>query len=936
MKRSTAGWVAALALAWTGVAPGEPAAGPMKPLDELAGPADVAVLRLTLEGAVYQTGKDGNRSPKNLVVTLVRREGRFEPQAAGSAPDFNKAAHQGRVVDPAAPMNAVELRMNIASDRWVKGDEQAAYRLDLRVDGATAGGDYTGTFQGRPVAGKVTGKVLRPGWYGADVDADGVGFSFDMGTERRNWNHAKWGGYNLFQPVDVSAYDGFVIEVATDRPRSDAWVDLGVMEEDGSWYAVRDAIPLSAAARTVKVAFDDLRHAEFLFNAEGTAPGVDGNYDEDFHFDRTKLYRVAIGVQNPLGVGRVDFTIRAIALAKWKDEPIEPARIDVTGRTIRFNDQATVPAGIFGFHQAGGSAEQVADLRVGSLRPHRAMGYGGAFVEPPSPRFGVEQTISANYDRKQQMPQFEQPDRWQDSMRKAGRGIGEQARPYGDKVAVEWWNEPYLELGKFLEQNMARKVKPGPDTKVGDPVVWGGQPLGSMIWAPKGGTIDGRPWRVGDEQVRDAQGIDLVPIDPTRFTYWSGRQIALWYIQTFNLVAAEAKAIAPELRMVGGFGFRWNEDEWASWHILHKPMIDATIDLLDGVCEHHYQGYTEAMPASYEVLVAYTDAVHGRRIKAYNTETNDLWDAPARGNPVAADQAGRFVARHRMVYNVRDILGVIRWTPDKLETRAIHALWKGGDADPGAPWKAAGINEGEYHALQFLKPLRGRLVEAASSDEDVWAVASIDDERRNLVAVAFNDSPRDRSIELTMPDAFSDAYAGGFDVYRLRHDEEGHTSVEIEDGRFSAPNTFAADLPPAEAIMLVAHLGKPHAGEPDLVRRQFFARKPAADVDPILFEIAPGASQSLRFEPAAAADDARRAWVRVVVERVAEGDGYFTIDGRRYDLPAAYTPANGPYIREVEIDPSRVKPETVIEFHASPPDQGNGYLLCAASIIVEH
>ena len=132
------------------------------------------------------------------------------------------------------------------------------------------------------------------------------------------------------------------------------------------------------------------------------------------------------------------------------------------------------------------------------------------------------------------------------------------------------------------------------------------------------------------------------------------------------------------MEIIGGFGFRWHEDDWLSWDILHKPMIDATIDLIDGVCDHHYQGLPEAIPASYEVLAAYTTTRFDKMLYGVNTEANDLWDAPARGNVAATDQsAGRYTSRRRLIYNTRDMLYAIGQTPDKAFARATHAQWAG-------------------------------------------------------------------------------------------------------------------------------------------------------------------------------------------------------------------------------------------------------------------
>jgi len=1047
---------------------------PTTPLVDLARKVDVQIYRLTLAGALRTAGKDGAVNAHDLIVTINRKDGVFNPDAAAAAPSFNKAGHRGSVLKPDASLDNIALKLNIGSDAWVPGDEDAAYTLALKPDGDTVTGSFTGTFQGKTVKGELNGVVIRPGWYGCE-DAQGKQhFSFDMGNSRGNWNRAKWGGFNFFTPIDISAFDGLVVTVTTDNPRHDAWIDLGVMEEDGSWYVVRDAIPLSQKTQTVRVHLDDLRHAEWVFNDTGTGGGADGNFDEDFHFDRTRLFRLALGLINAHGVGEVDFTVEKIGVAKWDGfDPAAPVEATVTGRTLAVNGQTGVPGGIFGFHTAGGSDDQADGLRVGSLRPLRAMGFGGSFIDAPNPDMGIFMTVSTQYDRKQQLPQFDDPNGWEPKARGAGRGMGNQAKPYADRddvvVAAEWWNEPYLELGKFLEAAMAKKVAPGPDTKAGDPVVHGGKPLESMVWVKEGDT--------------------LAPKDPTRFTYWSGTQIAVWYAETFNAAAEEAKKISPHLRMIGGTGFRWAEDDWASWHILHKPIVDRSIEYLDGFCEHHYQGHTDAMPATYEVLNAYTIAKYGKAMPVYNTEANDLWDAPARGNAAATHQlGGTFTARRRMIYNLRDILGVIQQTPDKAEARAIHALWggakdgrskvgqwvnverdadfkadglafaetfdhrdadaektetvkstdgkvfavvsytvkntgkkdnagyypaqaelriidsdgnvttaepaffdanksdkRGGYAAPGkgaegrmrmafavdpahknhimqlvpntraknknkarihvngpfkpfepSEWARRGINEGEYVALLFLRDLRGQLIETQSADRDVWVISSVDAKTMSQVTVVYNDSPFERTINLTLnpPDGatWSEPKAA-----MLTHDDTGAVGITELDAKVEVghiPNTIT--LAPAHAWRAIVKLDKLPDAKPDVVREQVFAGLPDNGVDPILFDLAPGSTQPLVFDLGERAQGAKRAWVRVVLENTRRGDGGFTLGGQTFPLPHAHTPANGPYIREVEIDPALLTAKTSIAFDATAADRGgNGLRLCAASIVVE-
>lgn len=901
------------------------------PLEKLVSKSgDLVEYHLTLEGAVFQTKKDkktGQTSREPMILRLfpVLEEGKWQEKAAASAPTLNKGSSKALVDADKSRPGQLHVTVDVGSDRWVKGDPKAEYVVELKRDGREVRGSFTGTFQGEAVKGKVTGMARIPGWVNARNTADGLVVQFDMGTKRSNWNNARWAVRELIWPADLTDQDGLVVTIATDKPRSDVFVDVAAMEDDGSWYYVRDAVPLSSKVNTAVVPFSAMRHAEWIFNSSGTGAGAEGNFDENFSLDLDQVVRVAVGVVNSHGVGKVGFTVADLQAGRWKDRKGGPVRCEVTGRTVKVNDQQTVPAGIFGFHTAGGSDGQVEGLRVGSLRPLKAMGGGGAFVRGPNPGHEVFLRVCTQYDRKQLLPQTWGGD-WKSKCVSVGKSLASQGAKYGDAVAIEWWNEPYLDLGRMLEKHLTGRADNKDSAKAGDAVVYRGEKLESMVWESQQG---------GDGKTR------LVAKDPSRFTYWSGRQIGVWYNESFNVVAAEAKKGAPDLQMVGGFGFRWQEDDWASWDLLYKPMIDACIEDLDGVCEHHYQGHTDGMAASYEVLVAYGRTRHDKTLTVYNTETNDLWDAPARGRTAANFQhGGRFVSRKRMIYNLRDILYCVKETPDKIRARAIHALWK--SRGGGTPWGKAGIDKGEYLCLKFLHDLRGRLVQATSSDDSVWVVSSIDDVTGQLVTVVFNDGPDARDVSLTIAPPEGTSLGGG-SVKLLDHNNKGEvdlreTAVKAgkgvdvdgvkltpadENGQVAASLT----VKPSHAVAIGLKLAGDVPAKPDLVRTQYYCHG-------VLKTLKPGDTATLKLKDFDA-KGANRAWLRLVVEHVGHGEGWVEVGGKRFAIPAAHTPCNSPYIRQIEIDPKLLDGVDSVTFGAAGSDVGNGFVLGMGSVVIE-
>jgi hypothetical protein len=871
---------------------------------------------LDLKGALFQrlteTGEIQDASRKDLRIYLRRRDGAWADAVAVDAPGYNQGSHAGSLTGHDG-LNRLDLAVRLGEDRWIPGDPEARFTVrGLAVADDVVTGTFEGRFRGQAVAGEVSGIAQSAGWRGAEVDGQEVKVSLDMGTRRVNWNHARWAAAYLGGRRDWSAWDGVMVTVATDTPRHDAWVDFGIMEHDGSWYTVRNAVPLTRPVQTVVIDWDHLRHAEWIFDDRGTGPGASGNFDENFHFDRDQAARLAFGVVNPLGIGKVEFRILDLQLARWKSREPRTATVHATGELLSVNGSTEVPPGLFGFHTAGGDYRRLKDLRIGSIRPIRAMGYGGSFVTPPDPDHGVVLTVSCQYDRRQQLPQLTMAN-WEERTRAIGRSLGEQTRAHGRAAAVQWWNEPYIHLGPMVERDLI-KVTSSEGAQAGDPVVLRGEPLESMVWVEQ----DGK----------------LVPRDPTRFTYWSARQVGIFYNQSFLAMGTAAKEVNPEINLVGGFCFRWNEDEWAAWDLLYKPLLDEAAPLLDGIAEHHYQGYTDGMAAAYEVITAYADTEHGRRIPVYNTETNDLWDAPARGSAAAASQfGGVYKPVRRMVYNLRDILYCVQETPDKIASRAIHALWKGADGPaPGEeghlPWAWMGIDQGEYHALHFLRELRGALIRTERSDSTVWGASSLDRVTESLVAVAFNDGSRPATVTLRA-DVPRGMQARTARLEVLGFGPDG--AITSTSRELPAPDRDGAsaeiDLPAHHAAKLVMGVAGPWPERPDVLREQHFAKG-------VVKRLAPGDTLELPLVKRGDTASPRRAWVRLVVERVGEGDGWMEIGGRRFGIPAAFTPSNGPAIREIPIDPDLAAAET-ITVGASPMPEGNGFLLGMASLVVE-
>jgi len=329
---------------------------------------------------------------------------------------------------------------------------------------------------------------------GAESVADGQKFTLDLGTERRNWTHAKWSVLQLERPLDLSKHNAIVLRVTTLEPRIDAGVYLAVLESDGSWYSLPWACDLTRSSN-VGVA----RFADFAQPMYHNPPG--GNFrDENGRLDVDAITAIAIGVVNPLGIGKVSFTVTGIeALTVELPEP-KPVQIDVTGKLIDINGTDTLPAGIFGGFNLKGIATGKATVTIDGKTYHVEGGevkVGGETLKVRKGRvqigkkkykvnqpsvsrvkryrlaadrkimydhggnvhFGDEMTpimINSPGDRTQ--PSFRLADRnWQANYEAAGRKAGASAKASKRTAYVEFWNEPYLNWANINRKNFNPK-----------------------------------------------------------------------------------------------------------------------------------------------------------------------------------------------------------------------------------------------------------------------------------------------------------------------------------------------------------------------------------------------------------------------------------------------------------------------------------------------
>lgn len=254
------------------------------------------------------------------------------------------------------------------------------------------------------------------------------------------------------------------------------------------------------------------------------------------------------------------------------------------------------------------------------------------------------------------------------------------------------------------------------------------------------------------------------------------------------------------------------------------------------------------------------------------------------------------------------------------------------------PYRKAGIDKGEWDALYFMRNLRGRLLSVDSSDDKIWTAASIDEANNQLTVLVYNDDTRARTVKKAIAAPAGTTFKGGFQGFLEWEDDNGTTNGMREEVLTVSGKAFAGEvtLAPFRAVTYTLKLDGTVAADPNLYRVQTFAGDKDRDNAGILFDLKAGDTARLPIALPSDAAASKRAWLRVVLERCDADDGSVVIGGQTIALPAAYTPCNSSFVRDVEIDPAILQGVKELEVVANPSASGgNGFLLCMASIITE-
>ncbi len=802
-----------------------------------------------------------------------------------------------------------------------------------------------------------------------------VDCSFDMGSKRRNWNHARWKVVAFATPLDARNLQGLRIQVNTDTPNPAAGVTVALQEADGSWFSVPQVVDLVKAQNSGELYFSDLR-APAYFNPPG------GSFkDENGQFDTDNLKAIAFGVVNPLGIGKVEFSVTAVQGIQAVDANLPPLEIKVGGALWEVNGTDTLPAGVFGGFNLKNTRDPATGQNIRRLDRYRLaldrqidfsrQGQGPAFGKGMAPS-----KILSVGDRTQSSLRFTDPN-WKQNYDKWGRSLGSKVKASGRSALVEFWNEPYLNWANDNRVNFDPKFFRRGEAKEGAAVTLAidGTELPHLKWTkdfsapPWNWTRAGRQewrrgrnekgkssvwqharpykiahhqWRkmmqelnpkdsVADGETYQAKGQSWTAFTPwhvydeTQFTYWSGKGMLLPYIDPLLAYAGGIKATAGDaVTVIAGWGMRPSEDHWDAFHLLYKPTIDAAVGVIDAYNDHDYGADPRVMAANYEVVTGYAMANHGKWLVAYNTETASNADPQTRSGQV---QLSGNADKFRWV--THKIANLLDYSPDKCKG-LLHFGVGGGFWSDG----------GEGVAMDLMRELRGRLLYSYDTHPDVHVVTSVDGtdplapkpsdlpEAQQQVTLLFNASPELRVAKLSNVPApgtrFNNAVLRTANIGETGKVELVNTPVRVQANGYP----LEIELKPGIPVLLINTLEGTlkEQGAPTVRTRQIFGKE-------VLEEVTAAAPKTMSLN-IGNLQGLKRARLRFVAERLSRAEGWVEVNGTRLELPAAVAPENGALVRELELDPALLKATTELRFGVQSDDHA-GYRLGVASVIVD-
>jgi hypothetical protein len=775
-----------------------------------------------------------------------------------------------------------------------------------RFGGELFVGSYKAAWNGREVSGELVGGLnplpargvfgCRGNIHFAKAAGGGIEITAHLAPKRVASPESAMVLKEFAEPADWRRFDGLRIAVESGKKRDFLGVAVWLREASGAWYSVTQAGPLLGREATAVIPLSDFRRTS--------------GFDASYFLDLDRIAAIGIGVEDPRGVGDVTFTVRKIELVRWGEgagaPPAAPVNLAVDLQSnLDIGGTSEIPKGLFGWHDdrgrdtpkpPGWAPEDMSDpirlmrdFNPGYLRYLvHAGGFGGKEIsdeeikairaerlqsrdQPTNTWYrraeaggALDQTIVCHTAGFMTRPAWmdQDPKTAIEGVRLAYRNWAARAWTPGDDFnhlrRFEFWNEPFL---------WGRHINQGAQT-----------PPGKKDWQ-----------------------------DPTQFGYLPGKLGADVYSDHFLAAVEGAKSANPHVFLGGPSAPALLTDDYSAFDNYVRHFLDRCHDRIDFLTEHHYQGQPDAFAASYEVAAAYMDVNYNRRLPIYNTECNDMVDAPTKGDDGQPAGPTNAVHLNRAHYHIQDILSCLRVSPDICKGRAVYGLFYGYPA-----------KKGEADAYLLMAPLRGKMLPVTSSDEAILFAASSPAAGR-LALLAMNNSPHTRQVVLPLGDEFT---------------VESDRRLEFDEGTrlMAAPaaagkiSKIEVSLPPRVARCWV--LAKDGYGPSRTARIEKFY------LDRLMLRVGSERPETAKVVwRGRSAAGAQAAWLRVISRGVDRGEAVAVVGGQSLPLPWSSSTDECAAAQDIALDPALLKDTMAVEFRCTDAAASNGFTVYAAAVL---
>ncbi len=135
-----------------------PAAGQTPDPNSMTG-----MLRVRLEKGLTGRSKFYKTGPKEMVLDLIVRDGKWEPTVWGYAPAYRTGDHDGRLAELDADGDSLGLQVKlfVNHDGWNYRRGLATYDIELKADGNSWRGAYKGRFLNEKLGGSASASLER-------------------------------------------------------------------------------------------------------------------------------------------------------------------------------------------------------------------------------------------------------------------------------------------------------------------------------------------------------------------------------------------------------------------------------------------------------------------------------------------------------------------------------------------------------------------------------------------------------------------------------------------------------------------------------------------------------------------------------------------------------------------------------------------------------